>query len=156
MTDIAFLGVDGGGTGCRARVENAAGEVLGQGFAGPATTRLGIDKAWASVMTAANAALAEAGIDAEQHYLTYGWREGRNPNQLFNTAYYLARNPDVAAAGVNPLIHFAAFGWKEGRDPSAQFSVTAYERLNSDVAAAGIDPLRHYLANGVGEGRKTA
>jgi glucosamine kinase len=58
-----FLGVDGGGTGCRARVESAGGEVLGQGLAGPATTRLGIDKAWASLTTAASAALAEASLD---------------------------------------------------------------------------------------------
>lgn len=65
MADVLFLGLDGGGTGCRARVESAAGEVLGQGFAGPATTRLGIDQAWASVMTAANAALAEADADAK-------------------------------------------------------------------------------------------
>jgi glucosamine kinase len=59
-----FLGVDGGGTGCRARVESASGEMLGQGLAGPATTRLGIDTAWASIMTAANAALTEAGLVA--------------------------------------------------------------------------------------------
>jgi glucosamine kinase len=65
MTEVLFLGVDGGGTGCRARVESERGEVLGQGLAGPATTRLGIDKAWASVMTAANAALVEAGVDAK-------------------------------------------------------------------------------------------
>lgn len=58
-----FLGVDGGGTGCRARIENASGETLGQGLAGPATTRLGIDKVWGSVMQAANAALEEAGLD---------------------------------------------------------------------------------------------
>lgn len=54
------LGVDGGGTGCRARVETAAGEVLGQGLAGPATTRLGVEQAWASVRTAMEAAIAEA------------------------------------------------------------------------------------------------
>ncbi|TIU08421.1 MAG: N-acetylglucosamine kinase, partial [Mesorhizobium sp.] len=42
-----FLGVDGGGTGCRARIEDEAGTVLGQGLAGPATTRLGFDAAWA-------------------------------------------------------------------------------------------------------------
>lgn len=58
-----FLGVDGGGTGCRARIESEAGETLGQGLAGPATTRLGIDKAWGSVMQAATAALDEAGLD---------------------------------------------------------------------------------------------
>jgi glucosamine kinase len=57
-----LLGVDGGGTGCRARIETHSGEVLGQGLSGPATTRLGVDKAWASVMTAVEAALAEAGI----------------------------------------------------------------------------------------------
>lgn len=57
-----LLGVDGGGTGCRARIETETGEVLGQGLSGPATTRLGIDKAWASVMTAIEAALLEAGL----------------------------------------------------------------------------------------------
>jgi|SRR5579871_2397163 len=72
MAEEFFLGVDGGGTGCRARVESASGDVLGQGLAGPATTRLGIDKAWASVMTAANAALAEAGIDANASVIHAG------------------------------------------------------------------------------------
>jgi glucosamine kinase len=63
MAEVFYLGVDGGGTGCRARVENESGGVLGQGLAGPATTRLGIDEAWASVMSAVSAALAEAGVD---------------------------------------------------------------------------------------------
>ena len=36
-----YLGVDGGGTGCRCRLETAAGEVLGSGIAGPASLRLG-------------------------------------------------------------------------------------------------------------------
>ncbi len=103
-----------------------------------------------------NPDVAATGVDPERHFLIYGWREGRNPNQLFNTAYYLAHNPDVAAAGVNPLLHFAMGGWTEGRDPSAGFSVTGYQRLNPDVAAAKIDPLKHYLAYGVGEGRSTA
>lgn len=62
-----FLGVDGGGTGCRARLETEAGEVLGQGLSGPATTRLGVDKAWASITTAVGAALAEAGLPEAEH-----------------------------------------------------------------------------------------
>lgn len=66
MTGSALrLGVDGGGTGCRARVETAEGEVLGQGLAGPATTRLGIEQAWASVRTAMEAAIAEAELRPE-------------------------------------------------------------------------------------------
>ncbi len=57
-----FLGVDGGGTGCRARLESADGTVLGAGIAGPATTRLGLEVAMAAVETACLAALAEAGL----------------------------------------------------------------------------------------------
>jgi glucosamine kinase len=60
-----FLGVDGGGTGCRARIEDEAGTVLGQGLSGPATTRLGIDQAWASIQRAFNAAIEEAELSAE-------------------------------------------------------------------------------------------
>lgn len=61
-----FLGVDGGGTGCRARIEDQAGSVLGQGLSGPATTRLGIDEAWASISRAYSAAIEEAGFGAAQ------------------------------------------------------------------------------------------
>ncbi len=57
-----FLGVDGGGTGCRARIEDAFGTVLGLGQSGPATTRLGICKAWDSIRAAFAMAIAEAGL----------------------------------------------------------------------------------------------
>lgn len=59
-----YVGVDGGGTGCRARLEDGEGRVLGAGIAGPATTRLGIDQAMAAIEAAISAALAEAGLDA--------------------------------------------------------------------------------------------
>lgn len=59
-----FLGIDGGGTGCRARIEDAEGTILGQGLSGPATTRLGIAEAWASISRAFDAAIEEAGLGA--------------------------------------------------------------------------------------------
>ncbi|MBM3572563.1 MAG: N-acetylglucosamine kinase [Alphaproteobacteria bacterium] len=62
--DFLYIGVDGGGTGCRARLEDGAGRALGTGLSGPATTRLGIDQAMASVEAACRAAFAEAGLDA--------------------------------------------------------------------------------------------
>jgi glucosamine kinase len=65
MTARFHLGIDGGGTGCRARLETPDGVVLGQGFAGPASTRFGIDAAFAAIMTAADAAIAEAGLTSE-------------------------------------------------------------------------------------------
>ncbi len=36
---------------------------------------------------------------------------------LFDTAFYLERNPDVAEAGVNPLVHYIEHGAAEGRSP---------------------------------------
>ncbi len=66
-----YLGVDGGGTGCRARVEDESGRVLGQGLSGPATTRLGIEAAWASVSRAWGAALEEAGLGPTELVRTY-------------------------------------------------------------------------------------
>jgi glucosamine kinase len=57
-----FVGADGGGTGCRARIEDADGRVLGTGIAGPAALRLGIERALAEVEKACRAALEEAGL----------------------------------------------------------------------------------------------
>jgi len=60
-----FVGVDGGGTGCRARIEDATGCLLGTGIGGPAALRLGIDRALAEVEKACRAALEEAGLGAD-------------------------------------------------------------------------------------------
>jgi glucosamine kinase len=60
-----FAGVDGGGTGCRARIEDAAGHVLGTGIAGPAALRLGVDCTLAEIEKACRAALADAGLDSD-------------------------------------------------------------------------------------------
>ena len=59
-----YLGVDGGGSGCRAAVCDAAGRVLGRGEAGPANIWTGFDAARANVLAASAAALAGAGADA--------------------------------------------------------------------------------------------
>src|SRR5215218_883650 len=58
-----FAGIDGGGTGCRARIQDSEGRLLGTGIAGPAALRLGIDRALGEVEKAGRAALQEAGLD---------------------------------------------------------------------------------------------
>jgi glucosamine kinase len=57
-----FAGIDGGGTGCRARIEDAEGCLLGTGIAGPAALRIGIHKALAEVERACRVAIEEAGL----------------------------------------------------------------------------------------------
>jgi glucosamine kinase len=58
---ILFLGVDGGGTGCRARLADQAGAVLGEGTAGPANIRVSLEESLRSVLDAAGRCLAQAG-----------------------------------------------------------------------------------------------
>jgi len=60
--NLLFVGVDGGGTGCRARIEDSERRLLGTGIAGPAALRLGIERALTEVAKACHAALDEAGL----------------------------------------------------------------------------------------------
>ena len=64
-SNALFAGIDGGGTGCRARIEDAEGRVVGTGLAGPATLRLGVERALSELEKACRAALADAGLDAD-------------------------------------------------------------------------------------------
>src|SRR5262245_25696057 len=60
-----YLGIDGGGSRCRARIEDEGGRLLGEASSGPATTRIGVDKAWRSIMEATETAAAQAGLAPE-------------------------------------------------------------------------------------------
>ena len=59
---LLLLGVDGGGTQCRARLAKADGVVLGEGLAGPANIRLGLQDGLATVRAAADQCLQQAGL----------------------------------------------------------------------------------------------
>jgi glucosamine kinase len=59
---LLFLGVDGGGTRCRARLAHATGAILGEAVAGPANIRIGLDESLRSVLDAAGQCLAQAGV----------------------------------------------------------------------------------------------
>ena len=57
----------------------------------------------------------QSGQNPVEHYVRYGWKEGRNPGADFNTNVYLEINADVKQAGMNPLLHYEKYGRKEGR-----------------------------------------
>ncbi|MGD9880498.1 MAG: BadF/BadG/BcrA/BcrD ATPase family protein [Reyranella sp.] len=62
MKRALFLGIDAGGTHCRARLVDGDGKTLGSGDAGPANLTLGARQAHTSIMAASTAALADAGL----------------------------------------------------------------------------------------------
>lgn len=51
-----------------------------------------------------------------QHYLAFGWREGRDPAPWFSVEAYLREHPDVRRRGLEPLSHFLTRGRREGRE----------------------------------------
>jgi len=107
----------------------------------------------AAYYLAHNPDVAAAGVNPLQHYLQYGWKEGRDPNAFFSTSWYLAQNPDVVAARLNPLEHFENYGWQEGRDPGPNFSISKYLAAYPDVKVAGVDALQQFLTAGLAAGR---
>lgn len=57
-----YIGVDGGGSGCRARAADVTGRTLGEGTGPPAALRLGVQRAMAAVQIACEAVIADAGL----------------------------------------------------------------------------------------------
>lgn len=122
---------------------------------------------------AENADIAGSGLDPLDHYITKGWREGREPGSKFSAKAYLAAYPDVAALKTSPLLHYIKHGKAEGRSPtpiitgsgampcedlalvraSGLFDAAFYLSTYPDVKSAIIDPLEHFVLNGWREGR---
>ena len=60
-----FLGIDAGGSKCSARLCDGAGNILGQGLAGPANMNLGVGTVFARIMEATAQAIADANRGAQ-------------------------------------------------------------------------------------------
>ncbi|ARN81093.1 hypothetical protein B1812_08405 [Methylocystis bryophila] len=67
--------------------------------------------------------VALSGVDPLDHYLSYGWREDRNPSENFDTAFYLSRHPELRAGHQAPLYHFRANGGEAGNLPTPEHRI---------------------------------
>ena len=98
-----------------------------------------------------------------EHFVEFGWLEGRNPSTLYNEDFYLSQNPDVAEAVNASLLssgfeHFALIGHEEGRNPSELFDQDAYlannvdiqQAVDADIFGSGFE---HFIEFGAQEGR---
>ncbi|PKF78575.1 N-acetylglucosamine kinase [Vibrio sp. vnigr-6D03] len=68
-----FVGIDGGGTSCRARIRNEQGETLGEAKSGSANIMLGVQLAMDSIITAVTEAAKQGGLsDADLNNMHLG------------------------------------------------------------------------------------
>lgn len=58
-----YVGIDGGGTSCRARIRNSQGELIGEAKSGSANILLGIDVAMASIIDAISQAAEQGNLN---------------------------------------------------------------------------------------------
>ena len=61
--DTLFIGIDGGGSKCRAIISNIKGDILGAGLGGPANPFYGMQRALSSIIEASENALVNAGLE---------------------------------------------------------------------------------------------
>lgn len=125
--------------------------------------------------------VARRNMTPVEHYVSYGWKEKRNPSKTFNTEFYLEAYPDARAANINPLKHYITSGIKAGYrtfpDAAGQkqfaaqigphlddilyfaaykeglFDPAYYVFTYPDIAGKKVSPLAHYRKNGWKEGR---
>jgi glucosamine kinase len=62
--DVLLLGIDGGGSRCRARLCTISGAMLSEGTAGSANVRLGVEQSFASVHEATVQCMSGAGFSS--------------------------------------------------------------------------------------------
>ena len=99
-----------------------------------------------------NPDVAKARVEPLHHYITEGWREGRNPHPLFDLRYYLSQAPKLAEAGIEPLAHFLKDGAREGLKPNPLFDPAWYTGFNRHSMVPAENPLTHYVTRGWKEG----
>lgn len=61
-----YLGIDAGGSNCRARLIDANGTIIGEGRSGAANARIGLEALYETLKDTADQAVAQAGLSLEQ------------------------------------------------------------------------------------------
>lgn len=114
--DAIAIGVDAGGTGCRARVFDAEGGTLGAADGGPANLLLGDgENARRAIMDAVFAAIARAGLD-EHDFSAAHLGVGAAGLTKATRAAFFAAGGQFARAHLLTDSHAAALGAHKGAD----------------------------------------
>jgi glucosamine kinase len=116
MAARIFIGIDGGGTQCRARIRDAAGTLVGEGVGGPANVRLGPSVVMGSILAASRAAAAAAGLPETALDGAHAGFGLAGAGQRESVAILLAQPHPFAAVAVETDAYAAWLGAHGGED----------------------------------------
>lgn len=83
--------------------------------------------------------------DLLAHFVDSGWREGRDPNPLFDVRWYGKTYPESLKS--NPLVHYIDHGSAKGYRPTFLFSGAYYLVAYGNMIPPGKTSLYHYQTN---------
>lgn len=114
--DMLYLGIDGGGSKCRAIITNADMTVLGEGLSGPANPLRGMDIATTSVLDATTQALTAAGLTTDDmpRLIAGAGLAGLNVPHYFSL--FSAWQHPFHALHLTSDLHIACIGAHSGQD----------------------------------------
>jgi glucosamine kinase len=116
VSDWLFLGVDGGGTRCRARLSNASGKVLGEAESGPANIRLGLEQSFSAVLDAAGQCLDRARLSLATRSRIVACLALAGASEPASLEAARARSHPFHKALITTDAHAACVGAHRGRD----------------------------------------
>ncbi|PVE26148.1 N-acetylglucosamine kinase [Microvirga sp. KLBC 81] len=116
MSNPLFLGIDSGGTKCRARLRDADGALLGEGTGGPSNIRLDPDLVWNSILTACREALAKAGLQEGDLKTIHAGMGAAGAGQATAVERLLSRPNPFASFAIDTDAHTAWLGAFNGGD----------------------------------------
>ena len=124
-----FIGIDGGGTSCKAILQDTGGQTLAQGTGGPANPVYGLEQAQDSIIQACEQALSNASLD-KQHLAEIHVGAGL-------AGLHLASMHQAMANWAHPFkslslttdLHAAVLGAHKGRDGAVLILGTGFSAL---------------------------
>lgn len=137
MAQDIFIGVDGGATKCKVRIENDAGYLLGQAVGGPANIRLSVDKSWESIYHAIDEALKATDVRLD------------NPNYSFHIGMGLA-GCEVTEAFDEFLLRPHPFETIQLTSDAHVACVGAHKGKDGAILIVGTGVIGYEIQNGTG------
>jgi len=137
-----FIGIDGGASKCRLRLEDEKGTVLGQAVSGPANIRLSVEQAWSSIHTALQEALNPLSLSLNSPSAAFHLCAGIAGCEVRDAyeAFIKFAPQELASLTVISDAQAACLGAHEGRDGAIVIigtGVAGYQCEKGQITTAG-------------------
>ncbi|MGF1720051.1 N-acetylglucosamine kinase [Vibrio kyushuensis] len=113
---LYYVGIDGGGTSCRARIRTKDGQFIGEAKSGSANILLGVDVAMSSIMNAIDSAAQQGGLSSSDYTSMHVGLALAGAEQKSAWVDFMAQPHPFASMTLNTDAYGACVGAHNGKD----------------------------------------